>query len=153
LFGEWFAYNTIGGSMPEAVPNTRQEFWRSPVATPREEAVSRGMVEVCDRCGTEFVVGARFCHVCGGTRESAPRQRWTRILEFQQIKDSLGLSTGSLVAFIAGIACVLAAIAVGFIFSAATLLDWQAVQLWRIEWLLGAAAAFLLGILLKRSIA
>ena len=138
--------------MPDAVPNTRQEFWRAPVQAQREDAVARGMVEVCDRCGTEFVVGARFCHVCGGTRDSLPRRRWTRLLEFQQIKDSLGLSTGSLVAFIAGIACVLAAIAVGFIFSAATLLDWQAVQLWRIEWLLGAAAAFLLGILLKRSI-
>ncbi|HZU43696.1 MAG TPA: hypothetical protein VE994_13545 [Terriglobales bacterium] len=138
--------------MPDAVPNTRQEFWRAPVQAQREDSVARGMVEVCDRCGTEFVVGARFCHVCGSTRDSLPRRRWTSLLEFQQIKDSLGLSTGSLVAFIAGIACVLAAIAVGFIFSAATLLDWQAVQLWRIEWLLGAAAAFLLGILLKRSI-
>ena len=138
--------------MPDAVPNTRQEFWRAPIQAQREDSVARGMVEVCDRCGTEFVVGARFCHVCGSTRDSLPRRRWTSLLEFQQIKDSLGLSTGSLVAFIAGIACVLAAIAVGFIFSAATLLDWQAVQLWRIEWLLGAAAAFLLGILLKRSI-
>jgi hypothetical protein len=139
--------------MPDAIPNTRQEFWRSPVqAAQREDVVPRGMVEVCDRCGTEFVVGARFCHVCGATRDAAPRRRWTRLIEFQQIKDSLGLSTGSLVAFIAGIACLLAAIAVGFIFSAATLLDWQAVQLWRIEWLLGAAAAFLVGILLKRSL-
>ena len=136
--------------MPEAVPNTRQEFWRSPVAAPREEGVGRGMVEVCDRCGTEFVVGARFCHVCGATRESAPKQRWTRLLEFQQIKDSLGLSTGSLVAFIAGLACALAAIAVGFIFSATTLLDWQAVQLWRIEWLLAATAIFAAGFLLKK---
>lgn len=135
--------------MPDAIPNTRQEFWRAPVQ--REEAVARGLVEVCDRCGTEFVVGARFCHVCGATRESSPKRRWTRLLEFQQIKDSLGLSTGSLVAFIAGIACLVAAIAVGFIFSATTLLDWQAVQLWRIEWLLGSAAALLLGILLKRS--
>jgi hypothetical protein len=135
--------------MPDAIPNTRQEFWRAPVQ--REEAVARGLVEVCDRCGTEFVVGARFCHVCGATRESSPKRRWTRLLEFQQIKDSLGLSTGSLVAFIAGIACLVAAIAVGFIFSATTLLDWQAVQLWRIEWLLGSATALLLGILLKRS--
>jgi hypothetical protein len=30
-------------------------------------------------------------------------------------------------------------------------LDWQAVQLWRIEWLLGATASFLAGILLKKS--
>jgi hypothetical protein len=29
-------------------------------------------------------------------------------------------------------------------------LDWQAIQLWRIEWLLGAAAAFVAGCLLKK---
>jgi hypothetical protein len=56
-----------------------------------------------------------------------------------------------MIAFLAGITCVLAAVLVGFIFSANTVLDWQAVQLWRIEWLLAAAAAFLAGILLKRS--
>jgi multisubunit Na+/H+ antiporter MnhB subunit len=56
-----------------------------------------------------------------------------------------------MVAFLAGITCALAAMLVGFVFSANTVLDWQAVQVWRIEWLLGAAAAFLAGILLKRS--
>jgi hypothetical protein len=30
-------------------------------------------------------------------------------------------------------------------------LDWQAVQLWRIEWLLGSAAAFLATIALKNN--
>jgi len=42
------------------------------------------------------------------------------------------------------------AISVGWVYSAQTLSDFQAIQLWRIEWLLGAAAAFLAGILLKR---
>ena len=37
-----------------------------------------------------------------------------------------------------------------FVFSARTVLDWQAVQLWRIEWLLGAIAMFAAGVLLKR---
>jgi hypothetical protein len=36
-------------------------------------------------------------------------------------------------------------------FTAGTVLDWQAVQIWRVEWLLGAAAAFLAGILLKKA--
>jgi hypothetical protein len=31
-----------------------------------------------------------------------------------------------------------------------TLVDWQAVQAWRIEWLLAAMAALLAGILLKK---
>jgi hypothetical protein len=35
-------------------------------------------------------------------------------------------------------------------FSARTLVDWQAIQLWRIEWLLAAIAAFVVGLLLKK---
>ena len=49
-----------------------------------------------------------------------------------------------------GFACVIAAIVTGFIFTATTLLDWQAVKLWRIEWLLGAVAMFAAGFLLKK---
>jgi len=72
-------------------------------------------------------------------------------LEFHRIKGKIGLRTSAMVAFLAGLTCALAATLVGFVFSANTVLDWQAVQVWRIEWLLGAAAAFLAGILLKRS--
>ena len=50
---------------------------------------------------------------------------------------------------IAGVLCVLAAIGTGLIYTASTTLDWQAVQVWRIEWLLAAVVAFLAGILLK----
>jgi len=39
----------------------------------------------------------------------------------------------------------------GIIYTAATVLDWQAVQIWRVEWLLAAIGAFLVGILLKRT--
>ena len=34
------------------------------------------------------------------------------------------------------------ALTVSVFFSARTVLDWQAIQLWRIEWLLAAVAAF-----------
>ena len=60
-----------------------------------------------------------------------------------------GLSTAALIAFLFGIACMIGAAAIGFVFSARTVLDWQAVQLWRIEWLLGAVAAFVAGCLLR----
>jgi hypothetical protein len=76
--------------------------------------------------------------------------QWLRHLEFVQIKEHLGLPTASMVAFLVGVGCVLAAVLTGVIFSASTVLDWQAVQVWRIEWLLAAVAAFLAGILLKR---
>jgi hypothetical protein len=47
--------------------------------------------------------------------------------------------------------CLLVGLVVGFVSRSATLLDWQAVQLWRIEWILAAIAFFALGILLKKS--
>ena len=67
-----------------------------------------------------------------------------------RIKDALGLSTGALIAFVIGVGCVLAAIGTGLMYTAATVLDWQAVQAWRMEWLLAAITAFVAGILLKR---
>ena len=66
------------------------------------------------------------------------------------IKRAFGLPTASLTAFLLGIGCALAALLVGFIFSANTVLDWQAVQMWRIEWLLAAVACFVAGILLRQ---
>jgi hypothetical protein len=98
--------------------------------------------------------------VCGAQRSEpvlAQPSSWARFaelaryLEFHRIKERIGLPTSALVAFLAGIACALAALLVGFIFSANTVLDWQAVQVWRIQWLLGAASAFLAGILLRRN--
>jgi hypothetical protein len=39
----------------------------------------------------------------------------------------------------------------GFIYKADTLVDWQAIQVWRIEWLLAGCLAMLAGILLKKT--
>jgi cytosine/uracil/thiamine/allantoin permease len=46
---------------------------------------------------------------------------------------------------------VMAGIAVGMIYSIQTFNDFQAVQLYRMQWLLGAIAAFAAGLLLKKS--
>ena len=46
--------------------------------------------------------------------------------------------------------CMVAALLTGILYKTDTLVDWQAVQLWRIEWLLASSAALLAGILLKR---
>ncbi len=143
--------------MSEAAHNVQQEYWRPPVQEARAAeapAAVRGQL-TCPQCESEFIVGARYCHVCGAEREplvgySGP-SRWAQMLDFGRIREALGLGVGSLVCLIAGIGCVLAAIITGFMFTAATVLDWQAVQLWRIEWLLGAGAAFLAGMLLKKT--
>ncbi len=142
--------------MSDAAHNVQQEYWRPPAPPARvaEAPIGKRGQLTCEQCGTEFVMGSRFCHVCGGEREplvGIGNSSWAEILDFTRIREALGLSIGSLIAFIAGIGCTIAAIVTGFMFSASTLLDWQAVQVWRIEWLLAAAAAFLAGILLKKA--
>ena len=81
-----------------------------------------------------------------------------RQLEFQNIekwtlgiRQRLGLATAALIAFVIGLVCVLCAVSMGLVFTVQTTLDWQALQLWRMEWLLGALVAFAAGILLKKS--
>jgi cytosine/uracil/thiamine/allantoin permease len=73
-----------------------------------------------------------------------------RALEFQNIQRKIGLPLPALISFFAGVGCVLATLLVGVIYSARNFADFQAIQLWRMEWLLGAVAAFVAGILLKK---
>ena len=159
--------------MSEVVHNAEREFWQPPVVPPPvvlESAAEPGMVEACDRCETEFIPGSRFCHVCGAERSERTAKHhiadgmraafaWFRHLEFHNIerwmlgmRQQMGLPTASIVSFFAGLFCVAGAVLVGLIFTVQTTLDWQAVQIWRIEWLLGASASFLAGILLKKSL-
>lgn len=141
--------------MEQVAEKVQQEYWR-PAIQPQKireiPADVRSQLEVCDSCGTEFVVGARFCHVCGGGRQAVASRssRLTEVLDFENIRHALGLSTASLVTFFLGMAAVIAAISVGFIYSANTLVDWQAVQTWRMEWMLAAIVAFVAGILLRK---
>lgn len=139
--------------MSEAVPGARPEFWRPPAV--QHSADDPVLAEACSRCGAEFMVAARFCHVCGAARqmqeESTVIQRWTRHLQFHNIQGWLGLRTASLIAFFVGLGCGLAAMAAGFIYSVHTVLEWQAVQMYRIQWLLAAIVAFAAGMLLKGS--
>jgi hypothetical protein len=108
--------------------------------------------ESCARCGTEYVAGSRFCHVCGIERAPQAAVRrfpWARFLNILRLQERLGLPLASVIALSVGMLCTLAAIGTGLVYTAATVLDWQAVQIWRIEWLLAAIAAFLAGILLR----
>jgi hypothetical protein len=139
-------------SMADVVREAQQEFWRPPVVV--ADVARPAMAGVCDGCGSEFMVGSLFCHVCGTSRETLPTTspHWTLYLEFHNIKRALGLSTASLVAFVVGIAClIMAGIAVGMIYNVQTFNDFQAVQLYRMQWLLGAIAAFAAGLLLKKT--
>ena len=49
-----------------------------------------------------------------------------------------------------GLGCVVGAIGVSLFYRASNLAEFQAIQMWRIEWLLAATASFVAGILLKK---
>jgi hypothetical protein len=139
--------------MADALNNAQHDFWRPPVV--QKIIDTPAPLVACVRCGTEFIAGARFCHACGAARRPRRRIRLgdvlasLRVLEIQNLKRSLGLSTSCLAAFLVGIACLLGAVIVGFVYPAQRFSDFQAVQMWRMEWLLGAIAAFLAGVLFK----
>jgi hypothetical protein len=61
--------------MSEVIQETQQEFWRPPSPVVGSDIVVREaiptMAETCARCGTEFLLGSRFCHSCGGRRPEA----------------------------------------------------------------------------------
>ncbi len=140
--------------MSDLVRNAQHEYWRPPLAQP---AVEPDLAGACRRCGTEFMVGAAFCHICGQGRHrgsAAGARSWTShlgilgALEFGNVKKWFGMPVAPLVAFLVGIAFVLVALTMG-LYRVRDNTDFEAVQLWRIQWLMAACASFLAGILLK----
>jgi hypothetical protein len=142
--------------MSETVRDVHQEFWRPPLNPP----AAAEMAESCRRCGTEFMVGAAFCHICGAGRHraaAATASTWLRPpdflhqIELRKVRAWFGLPLPSLCSFLLGIACLVVALAVGFTDVKDNVSDFEAVQLWRIQWLMAACAAFLVGILFKNT--
>jgi hypothetical protein len=141
--------------MAEAFDQAQHEFWRAPMLAARDVvdlAEGEERSATC-RCGTEFMVSSLYCHVCGARRPGLNGGRALRIpglAEVAALRERLGLTTPSLIAFLVGVLCLVGALAVSVFFSVRTVLDWQAIQLWRIEWLLGAVAAFAAGCLFRK---
>ena len=146
--------------MSEGTRNLTQEYWR-PAQPPRAESRAMQAETVCTNCGSEYAVGARFCHVCGNEREPEMRiAKHVRIAEMlnlekiweriDKICDHTGLNMTALILSVIGAICVLGALVVSVRYTANTVLDWQAVQVWRIQWMLGAIVAFVAAILFNR---
>lgn len=159
---------------PPTSPKADQGLAVAPTATNMAEACPRCATEYllgshfCHSCGRKRPLVsvesarpathlARFWQESGqGIREfasgiSLPDYNlpgWLRHLSFHEIKSSVGLSTAAFVSLLIGIGCVIGALLVGLL-PAKTLLDWQAIQFYRAEWLLAATASFVAGILLK----
>ncbi|HEY3927855.1 MAG TPA: hypothetical protein VGL89_05750 [Candidatus Koribacter sp.] len=139
--------------MADAVHNVKQEYWRPASGAPRMDPV---VSDATCECGAEYLLGARYCHICGADRVPDMGLRphgfdFVEWLDFALIRERTGFGTASLVLFMLGLCCAAVGIAVGFLYTVNTQLDWQAVQMWRIEWLLGAAVAFLAAIALKKA--
>jgi len=70
-------------------------------------------------------------------------------LDLDAIRTEFGLSTISLVFVLAAAMFLLATAMTGLIYKTSTLAEWQAVQTWRIEWLLATVVALLAAMLFK----
>ncbi len=132
----------------------RQEYWRPPKPDVVRLAQPVLLDLICSHCGTEYPSGARFCHICGSDRDPRPSSvlrpaGFVDLLDMAILRERLGLSVPCLMFFLVGMICMVAALLTGLIYRADTLIQWQAIQVWRVEWLLGGAAALLAGILLK----
>ena len=140
--------------MASAAKSTSQEYWRP--ANPDVARVIPSLRGICWHCGMDYTPGARYCHSCGGAREGSKVDVLPDTKERQQPEDlsgifqQLGLSVPCVLCLAVALAFALAAALTGVIYREDTLVDWQAVQVWRIEWLLAAAVALLAGILLKK---
>lgn len=134
--------------------HTSQEYWR-----PSNPNVARLIPEVrgiCWRCGMDYSPGARYCSLCGGAREAlsaepTPIRPPSESPVTERAKHwQSNVSFPSFVCLAVALVLALAALLTGVVFRQDTLVDWQAVQTWRIEWLLGAVVVLLAGILLKK---
>jgi hypothetical protein len=140
---------------PVAGRRSNQEYWRSPNPDVMRMVSTMPAPSLCWHCGADYAAAAHFCHVCGSEREkpftiSDNLDDYVESKEAASLLDQLGLTVSSLIFFLLGMSCMVAALLTGILYKADTLVDWQAVQLWRIEWLLASSAALLAGILLKR---
>jgi hypothetical protein len=141
--------------MPRTARPSSQEYWR-----PADPVVARIMRPIlteglCPNCSTKYSSGARFCHLCGIERNRRPvlvpgSTTGTHPFVLDTIRQRWGLSVPSVLFFVLGIACLVIGSVIGLFYQAENMVQWQAIQFWRVEWLLGAVAAMLAGILLRK---
>jgi hypothetical protein len=143
--------------MADFTKELSQEYWR-PAPTPGNQFQPQGFqthsnVAFCTGCGTPYAAGARFCHVCGlGREEDLHLEKRNLIgdwLDFDRLQEQSGLSKISLVLVLAAAVFMLATVMTGLVYNTSSIAEWQAVQTWRIEWLLATVVAILAAMLFK----
>ncbi len=140
--------------MTDGVHDVHQDYWL-PLNASQKAASAPARQDAPCSCGTAYQPGARFCHACGRKRVSTtPRRTQPAVLPWlglERVREFTGLSGFALALVIMGAVCALGALLIGWLQPTDTIEEWQAVQLWRIQWLLGAAISFLAVIALKRA--
>lgn len=126
--------------------NARPDFW-----LPHSAEGTQPALTACSRCGAEFMIAAQFCHICGTARYASGHTHSGTVQksvssEFN-VLETLGLPCG--LALCAGVGCLVFAIGIGLVYPDQNFADFESIQFWRMEWLMGAVAAFALAILLK----
>ena len=103
----------------------------------------------CKKCGTDLKLGAEFCHVCG---------RWvfgsnmSRLMKGTRAAVSqIGIEVPVLICMVTAAIFAVISMFVGIRIDPKTIGEWQVIQYWRIEWLLGAIMMLLFGVLLRKS--
>jgi hypothetical protein len=140
--------------MPQTVRSQNEEYWRP--ADPVTARIARPILaeSLCPDCRAVYASEARYCHMCGMERNRrpvpAPKPPSLRDSIDEALNQRFHLSTSSLIFLTLGVICLVIGAFIGIFYKASTLMEWQAIQTWRVEWLLGAAAAMLAGILLKK---
>jgi len=94
-------------------------------------------------------LGAEFCHVCGRWVYGSNFLRIIRLTKV--VVTETGLEPPVLVCLIVAALFSIVSIFAGIRITPTTLGEWQIIQLWRIEWLLGAIVILLFGLLLKKN--
>ncbi len=139
--------------MADITRGPSHEYWRP--APSADSSFRAGPIpaneKYCAICGTPYAIAAHFCHSCGVSREDALQKRnplkdW---LDWDAARARLGLSTTSLVCVLAAAIFAVASVMTGLVYNTSTIAEWQAVQTWRIEWLLATVAALLAAMLFK----
>jgi hypothetical protein len=141
----------------ETSRGTSEEYWRPATASGaslERNGLRMAGTEFCSICGAPFSAGSHFCNQCGLNRGAVtPKAQWNLLsdwVDLDSIREHTGLPAISLgLATLAGI-CLMATIMTGLLYNTATLAEWQAVQTWRVEWLLASVAALLGAILFKK---
>lgn len=95
----------------------------------------------CPKCHANLPNQSEYCLHCGAHVVPAPLPRIRA--------EANPWRTGALVAMVVGFGCLLAAALTSVVYGQQNVLDWQAVQLWRIQWLLAGVALFVLARVLQ----